>query len=68
MIRSGLRFNAYEIISRAVEEGIQFGLNRAYKYEERPSRENLAEHIEREVMNALSAVLVFEGDEILSSQ
>jgi hypothetical protein len=52
----------YPVIARAVEEGIGFGLNRAFKHTNHPTREALVAHIEREVMNTLDEVLDY-GDE-----
>ena len=53
---------AWEVVSRAVEEGVGFGLNRAFKHVDNPSRELIAEAVEREVMNALSEVVKFDAD------
>ena len=53
--------NLWHIISRAVEEGTHYGLTRASKYTDNPSPEDIREHVEREIMNALSEVLDF-GD------
>jgi hypothetical protein len=59
-----LQFRAYEIVSRAVEEGVKFGLMHAYKHTDSPSRDGLAECVEREVMLSLDEVIDFgEGDE-----
>ena len=51
--------NLWHIMSRAVEEGTQYGLTRAHKHDDDPSSETIREHIEREVMNALSEVIDF---------
>jgi hypothetical protein len=52
-----VRVSVYVVIQRAVEEGIAFGLNRAYKHTDSPSRDTLVENIEREVMNSLYEVI-----------
>jgi len=41
------------VLDYCIETGIQFGLNRAYKHEDNPSRETIQENIEREVTNQL---------------
>ena len=51
----------YNIISRAVEEGVAYGVNRSFKYSDNPLKEALQENVERQVMNALSEVIDF-GD------
>ena len=53
--------NLWRIISRAVEEGTLYGLTRAYKYSDNPSRETIANCCETAVRDALSEVLDF-GD------
>jgi len=58
-----LQFKEYEIIARAVEEGVKFGLMHAYKHTESPTQESLAECVERDVMAALDEVIDFgEGE------
>ncbi len=55
-----VRVNTYAVIARAVEEGVAYGLTRAHKHTNRPSREMLQEAIERAVLNDLCEVLQFE--------
>lgn len=55
-----MRFKAYEIIERAVDEGIGWGLNRAYKYSETPTREQLEQHLLHNITNTLCEVVDFE--------
>lgn len=50
----------YQVIQRAVEEGIAHGYRRAFKHTDSPSEDLVKESIEVEVMNALDEVLVFE--------
>ena len=57
-----MQFNEYKLIARAVEEGVAYGINRAYKYADTPDTESLRDNIEREVLNALCEILHFEGD------
>ena len=56
-----LKFKAYEIIERAVEEGISYGLNRAYKHEDSPSQNLIAIEIEKAVMLSLTEIIDFEN-------
>lgn len=59
--KPGLRWNAYELISRAVEAGVAYGYNRAHKHG-KPKPEALKEAIEREVITELCEVLIFEDE------
>ena len=51
------KVNIYTVISRAVEEGITYGINRAYKHTDTPSRDILEQEIGIAVMNALAEVV-----------
>ena len=58
-MKRNLKANIWEVVTRAVFEGTQLGVNRAFKYSDRPSRDLIAENVEREVMNSLSEVINF---------
>ena len=60
MSRQFIQVKLYSIIQRAVEEGIEMGYNRAYKYTDTPTRDIMVENLEREIMNSLSEVIDFE--------
>jgi hypothetical protein len=62
-IRNNVRINAYEVISRAVEEGIAYGYNRAYKHTSKPSEDIIKHEMENAVMNSLCEILKFDDDE-----
>lgn len=53
---------AYAVVARAVEEGAAIGARRAFKHVDCPTPEQIAESVEREVLNALCEVIDF-GDE-----
>ena len=59
MKKPRLRANTYEVVSRAVEEGIAYGWNRARKHTDEPSPEQEKEAIYEAVMLALSEVIQF---------
>ena len=54
--------NWYNIISRAVEEGVALGHSRSYKHTELPEAEVMMNNIAEEVMNALSEVIIWEDN------
>jgi len=56
-----LKLKTYEIIERAVEEGITYGINRAYKHEENPSQDHIAIEIENAVMFSLTEIIDFDN-------
>lgn len=53
----------YEILRRAVEEGVRYGLSRARKHVESPSDAQLEIAVEEAVMNAISEYFTFEEAE-----
>ena len=58
-----MRLRAYDIVTRAVEEGVELGMSRVYKYSEAPTRESLVESIEREVKSNLCDVINFNDSQ-----
>ena len=61
-IRGSVTLKAYAIVCEAVERGVAYGITRAHKHTDRPTEEQLTEHIEREVMNELSSVLAWDDE------
>lgn len=57
-----IKFKAYDLIERAVEEGIASGWRRAHKYEDVPSEISIQENIGYYVMLALEQVIDFSED------
>lgn len=57
-----MRANEYEILSRAVSEGIRAGWNRAHKHDDNPSEEAIREKIYYAVMVEICEVFVFDGE------
>lgn len=58
-----MRFNEYTIISRAVEEGVAYGLTRAFKHTDNPTIEQTRETIVNAVLAALTEIAYFENGE-----
>lgn len=48
-----IKWRSYEIVERAVEEGINYGYYRAHKHVDNPDKDIIVQNIEREVMNAI---------------
>lgn len=61
--RSDLKVNTYVVMGRAIEEGINYGWNRAHKHTDRPSPEQIKQEIENAIMNSLSEVLIWQGED-----
>lgn len=57
-----LTLKTYYIIERAVSEGIEYGLRRAYKHVDNPDRDQITMEIEQAVMQSLDEVVDFARD------
>ena len=49
----------YDIIQKAVEEGLEFGWNRAHKHEDLPCKEVIMEHLVQNIMDSLDEIIDF---------
>jgi hypothetical protein len=58
-----VRVKAYEVIRRAVEEGVRYGWNRAHKHDEKPDPDATREAIQDAVLNELCEWLIFDEPE-----
>lgn len=50
------------VLDRAIEEGIAYGLNRAYKHTEKPTREQIAEQLDIAIWGSIDEVVSFEDE------
>lgn len=60
MTKQTVKVNLFKIVSDAVFEGAQFGVNRAFKHTNKPTLESIVSSVHDEVMNALCDVLQFD--------
>jgi hypothetical protein len=59
----GLIPKTYNILTRAIEEGMNSGFRRAYKHTDAPNEEQIKENIMREIMNNICEVFSFDDEE-----
>jgi len=57
-----MKLNWYNIISRAVDEGITTGYRVAHKHTKSPDMDNLTQAIYDSIMNSLSEVVAWEEE------
>ena len=60
-----MKLRAYRIISDAIDRAINYGYNRAHKHTEAPDAETIKGSIYNEIMNELSEVIDWDGEETL---
>jgi len=56
---SGMKLRVYEVVHRAVECGVAYGVQRAYKYEAKPSRQSIEDQVAAAVMLELHEIIEF---------
>ena len=61
-IGTGMKFNAYEILSRAVESGVSYGYMRAHKHTDTPNEDAIKTEIENAIMTELCEVITFDDN------
>jgi len=55
-----MKAKEYNVLEMAVEEGIRYGYNRAFKYEDTPSESKIKEEIYNGVLNSICEWFDFE--------
>jgi len=56
---ASIELDSYGIIARAVEEGINYGWNRAHKHTDKPDEHHIKNEINTAVMNSLSEIIIW---------
>lgn len=62
-VSGSLKVNIHEVVSRAVEEGVEYGWNRAHKHTDTPDEHAIKAKITDAVMAALYEILEFDQPE-----
>jgi hypothetical protein len=55
-----MKAKEYNILDRAIEEGVSYGLMKAFKHTDTPTEDSLSEWICGSVMNSICEVFNFE--------
>lgn len=58
-VESIIKLNTYSLIERAVEEGTNYGWNRAHKHTANPEEQHIKNEIVRAVMNSLDEIIIW---------
>lgn len=61
-INNTIKLNSYNIISDAVEMGINYGYMRAHKYNDKPTEQDFKAAIQDGIMNSLSEVIDYGNE------
>jgi hypothetical protein len=61
-VRGGIQVRAYPVLSRAVEEAVAYGWQRAHKHTDAPDAETIEGEIVSAVLNEVCLYFDFDGD------
>jgi len=62
-VKQHVHVNLYQLISDAVERGLEIGWRRAHKHTETPDPQHVQQQQHDEIMNQLSEFVVFNEEE-----
>ncbi len=54
----------FTVLDYCIETGVAMGIARAHKYNDKPTEDDLKEHIGREISNMLNEWFDMEGDDV----
>lgn len=59
-VSGGMRVRAYEVLHRAIEEGLEHGWRRAHKHTDTPDEASLKEEVLQGIVNEVCEVFDFD--------
>ncbi len=59
-VSGGMRVRAYEVLRRAIEEGLEYGWRRAHKHTDTPDESSLKDEVLQGIMNEVCEVFDFD--------
>ncbi len=63
-VTGGLRVRSYEVLRRAVEEGVAYGWRRAHKHTEAPGEDTIKDEIVSAVLNEVAEYFDFDKPDL----
>jgi hypothetical protein len=61
-VTGGMRVRAYEVLRRAVEEGVAYGWRRAHKHTDAPGEDAIVDHVVQGVLNEVCEYFDFDDE------
>jgi hypothetical protein len=62
-VTGGLRVRAYDVLRRAIEEGVEHGWRRAHKHTDAPDEETIKDQVVTGILNEVCEYFDFDGEE-----
>jgi hypothetical protein len=56
-----MKVNEYAVMAECIEEGVRYGVSRAFKYTDEPSQSEIEREVEAAVMNAICEKFIFDS-------
>ncbi len=61
-VSGGMRVRAYDVLRRAIEEGVEYGWRRAHKHTDTPDADAIKDQIVTGILNEVSEYFDFEDE------
>ncbi len=62
-VTGDLRVRAYDVLRRAIEEGVEYGWRRAHKHTDAPDEETIKDQVVTGILNEVCEYFDFDGEE-----
>ena len=63
-VSGGMRVRAYDVLRRAVEEGVEYGWRRAHKHTDRPDADAIKDQFVTGILNEVCEYFAFDEEEV----
>ena len=61
-IRGGLKVRAYDVLRRAIEEGVEYGWRRAHKHTDAPDADTIKDQVTTGILNEVCEYFDFDDE------
>lgn len=61
-VRGGLKVRAYDVLRRAIEEGVEYGWRRAHKHTDAPDADTIKDQVTTGILNEVCEYFDFDDE------
>lgn len=61
-VRGGMKVRAYDVLRRAIEEGVEYGWRRAHKHTDSPDAETIKDQVVTGILNEVCEYFDFNDE------
>ena len=62
-VRGGMKVRAYDVLRRAIEEGVEYGWRRAHKHADSPDAETIKDQLITGILNEVCEYFDFDDED-----